>query len=134
MRVKARADYTRRANVCSPARRGSPLVRAGQGSTPSALSGLTDAPFTEANGSTAHSRPPYGSLAALQYPRLGADYSLDGASLAEASTLDSLDSASSMPTPRDSRRESKPKNFKRFWCWLKKKRSPKDLHPCGTLV
>jgi hypothetical protein len=63
---------------------------------------------------------------------LGADYSLDGASLAEASTLDSLDSASSMPTPRDSRRESKPK--KRFWCWLKKKRSPKDLHPCGTLV
>ena len=90
-----------------------------------------------------YSRPPYGSLAALQYPRLGAsssdrfsggDYSLDGASLAEASTLDSLDSASSMPTPRDSRRESKPKNFKRFWCWLKKKRSPKDLHPCGTLV
>ena len=114
-----------------------------QGSiTPRALSDFTDALFNEAHGqlgpipeSPAHySRPPYGSLAALQYPRLGADYSLDGASLAEASALDSLDSASSMPTPRDSRRESKPKNLNRFWCWLKKKRSPKDLHPCGTLV
>ena len=69
---------------------------------------MTDALFTEANGQETprNSRPPYGSLAALQYPRLGADYSLDGTSLAEASTLDSLDSASSMPTPRDSRRES----------------------------
>ena len=97
----------------------------------------------EANGeltpikeSPAHySRPPYGSLAALQYPRLGAsssdrfsggDYSLDGASLEEPSTFDSLDGASSMSEPRDSRRERKPK--KRFWCWLKKKRSPED-HP-----
>ena len=102
-----------------------------QGSiTPRALSDFTDALFNEAHGqlgpipeSPAHySRPAYGSLAALQFPRLGGcsssserfsnfsggDYSLDRASLDPD------------PVPRDSRRDRKPK--KRFWSWLNKKK------------
>ena len=99
-----------------------------QGSiSPRGLSDFTDALFNEStNGqlgpipeSPAHySRPAYGSLAALQFPRLGGcsssserfsggDYSLDRASLDPD------------PVPRDSRRERKPK--KRFWSWLNKK-------------